>query len=102
MRPDTIFEVLNAHPKLRAQIENACGYYELEIDNLHAGTEEKCWSIEFHTTGQIKVQYCRYDLTMPELDAFLTELEGIIQTEIDISTERNRIEMDRLIGLLAK
>ena len=86
---ETIFDVLERHPELISGLSNP--YWELEMDNVQ---DDNQWNLELKTTAGIKLKWCRYDLSLTEVDAALTEIEQIIDRGDALAREKRRHEME--------
>lgn len=89
---ETIFDVLERHPELISRLSNP--YWELELDNVHPGMDDNQWNLELKTTAGIKLQWRRYDLSLTEVDAALTEIEQIIERGDAPAREKRRRERE--------
>jgi hypothetical protein len=89
---ETIFDVLERHPELISRLPNP--YWELELDNVDRGLDDNQWDLELKTTAGIKLQWRRYDLSLTEVDAALTEIEQIIDRGDAPAREKRRRERE--------
>lgn len=74
---DNIFTILNKHPKLAKLMHGP--YWNLDITDCDG------YNVELRTEGRIKANYLRFDMTIEELDACLTDIENIIESSNEIA-----------------
>lgn len=73
---DNIFTVLNKHPKLYELLRNP--FWKIRINSYALAAGCNMWFVALETEGNIDVEYIRENITLDQVDVFLTDIEQII------------------------